>query len=1028
MASYLRARKLPTLWYQVDEGDADPATLFHYLQQATQKVAPRYRKPLPTLTPEFLPGIHIFTRRFFEQLYARLKISSVLVFDNFQETPSDASVQELLRIGLEMIPEGISLICISREDPPSALARLQVGQAIEQLGEESLRLTRNETKDLIQLHTKGTKHFLSKDILEELLAKTQGWTAGLILLLEQTKGKQTTDKLPTQKPPRLLFDYMANEVLLKVPVPIQEFLIKTSLLPTMTISMAQELTGRVDSGDVLNRLYRTRYFTERRTDFGVEFQYHPLFQEFLQKQLHLRFKDLPLKQLQATAGAVLEKEGHIEDAVTRFQESQETEEVERLILAHAKEMLMQGRAKILERWILSLPQDRVQDQPWMQFWLAHCCFAEDLSEAQHQFAAVYNKFEERRNRIGRILSWCGLVDSIYAQWENFRQFAPWLDRVADLEPIPFKDIPAELEARFLSCLIGAKIWARPDDPRLMKYLKRVVVLMEEVKDLHTFASICAHSIHCASWLGAFPEAKKIIGHLQQRLHQWNYPPLIELMLNISASKAAVYSEDPNQGLELAQNAFDIAQREGLLPWVLESMVTQVYGNLNLGEVEKAKSWLNEMERIAHQAPGLAKDHIHFLAGWVAIIEGDFNTAYSHVTISLKGARENGGPQPEVLNLLAMSQVLYERGDRRESKRLLGTANTLGQTMLMPHANFLTHLLEAYFYGEENQQTKFEKSIRKALTYAQTNGIKTTVYWWRPEMMAKLCAKALESEIEVNFVQDLIRRHNLHPIQPALAPTHWPWPIKILTLGRFAIEIDGQPLQFTGKVPRKPLQLLKALLASGRTEASETYIADQLWPDTEGDAAHKTLVKTVERLRKVLGARAVIHLQDGKMKLDSHVFWIDVWTFEALLAQREEGNAIDERENKLSDAECALELYQGSFLPEDTAEPWTAPLRERLKQKYIRNLAMLCHTWSQDGKGNTAVRWLEQAVEYEPLEEALYQQWMQILHALDRPAEVPSVYERCRKTIQAAAGQEPSEETHHVFEICREPASSREKNP
>ena len=39
-ASYIKARKLKCLWYQVDEGDADPATLFHYLGLASQRLPP----------------------------------------------------------------------------------------------------------------------------------------------------------------------------------------------------------------------------------------------------------------------------------------------------------------------------------------------------------------------------------------------------------------------------------------------------------------------------------------------------------------------------------------------------------------------------------------------------------------------------------------------------------------------------------------------------------------------------------------------------------------------------------------------------------------------------------------------------------------------------------------------------------------------------------------------------------------------------------------------------------------------------
>src|ERR1039457_4973477 len=53
VASYLDARKLPCLWYQVDSGDADIATFFYYMGLASKKASPRFRKPLPLLTPEY---------------------------------------------------------------------------------------------------------------------------------------------------------------------------------------------------------------------------------------------------------------------------------------------------------------------------------------------------------------------------------------------------------------------------------------------------------------------------------------------------------------------------------------------------------------------------------------------------------------------------------------------------------------------------------------------------------------------------------------------------------------------------------------------------------------------------------------------------------------------------------------------------------------------------------------------------------------------------------------------------------------
>jgi ATP/maltotriose-dependent transcriptional regulator MalT len=81
LATYLASRKLPNIWYQVDSGDSDPATFFYYLGQAATTAAPRQRKPLPLLTPEYSSDLPGFARRFFRELFARLPALSVLVLD-----------------------------------------------------------------------------------------------------------------------------------------------------------------------------------------------------------------------------------------------------------------------------------------------------------------------------------------------------------------------------------------------------------------------------------------------------------------------------------------------------------------------------------------------------------------------------------------------------------------------------------------------------------------------------------------------------------------------------------------------------------------------------------------------------------------------------------------------------------------------------------------------------------------------------------------------------------------------------------
>src|SRR5690242_13283831 len=71
VTSYLDEYKLPSLWYQVDESDADIATFFYYMGLAAKRAFPRNRMSMPLLTPEYLQGVTTFTRRYFESLYGR---------------------------------------------------------------------------------------------------------------------------------------------------------------------------------------------------------------------------------------------------------------------------------------------------------------------------------------------------------------------------------------------------------------------------------------------------------------------------------------------------------------------------------------------------------------------------------------------------------------------------------------------------------------------------------------------------------------------------------------------------------------------------------------------------------------------------------------------------------------------------------------------------------------------------------------------------------------------------------------------
>jgi DNA-binding SARP family transcriptional activator len=175
---------------------------------------------------------------------------------------------------------------------------------------------------------------------------------------------------------------------------------------------------------------------------------------------------------------------------------------------------------------------------------------------------------------------------------------------------------------------------------------------------------------------------------------------------------------------------------------------------------------------------------------------------------------------------------------------------------------------------------------------------------------------------------LIERNEVTPDPSWRHAEAWPWPLRIYTLGRFSVVKNGAPLRFSGKAQRKPLELLKALIAFGGRDVAEARLADALWSEAEGDAAAQALATTLFRLRKLVGEQA-IRRQDSRLTLDPRYCWVDCWAFERI-SNDALGDALLRR--------ARLEkLHQGPFLEGDDDAAWAQPMRDRLKAKLTRSL-------------------------------------------------------------------------------------------
>jgi DNA-binding SARP family transcriptional activator len=227
-------------------------------------------------------------------------------------------------------------------------------------------------------------------------------------------------------------------------------------------------------------------------------------------------------------------------------------------------------------------------------------------------------------------------------------------------------------------------------------------------------------------------------------------------------------------------------------------------------------------------------------------------------------------------------------------------------------------------------------------------------------------------------------------------------VRIFTLGRFEAQVNGERLEFSRKLPRKTLLLLKAIVALGGRDVPEQALCDALWGDEEGDAARNALSITVLRLRKLLGSNESIIHQGGKVLLNPEMCWVDAWVFEARLSDTG------------FDSQKVLALYGGTFLPEDEGESWSVAPRERLRGKFIDALSRYSVALESEGDLSGAFQCYMRGIDADPIVESFPLGLMRCYERLGKRTEALSVYRRLKHTLSVVLGVPPSDATQRLF--------------
>jgi len=327
----------------------------------------------------------------------------LLVLDDVH-TIREPLVFQGLEYLLEHCPPAFHLVIATRYDPPLRLARLRTYGHLAEFRLPRLRFQPQEAQALFNecLHLQ-----LDAADLERLQARTGGWAAGLRLLalsLERLPPGTARSAFLSRLEggDRLLFDFLAEEVLRQQEPHIRAFLLETAILSTLTPALCRAVTGRADAAELLDTLYRRNLFLsaiEPVSSPGAQptYRYHDLFAAFLRTQLAQQGIER-LRELHRRAAEV-----HTEPAesVRHYLAAEMWAEAAQVIARVGRPLLALAGEQV-RRWVLAFPEAERARYPWLGYLLG--CIAVQRGEypqAQALLTAALARFEAAGDATGQ---------------------------------------------------------------------------------------------------------------------------------------------------------------------------------------------------------------------------------------------------------------------------------------------------------------------------------------------------------------------------------------------------------------------------------------------------------------------------------------------------------------------------------------------------------------------------------------------------------------------------------------------------
>lgn len=342
----LKAAGTPAAWLALDAADNDVPRFIRCLAEAVRRLGLPASRDGP---------LHALTRP--DAAYA-------LFLDDF-EAVHEPALLGLVRDLVDHLPHRAHLVVGARTLPALGLARLRMRGRLTEIDADDLRFNEPDARRFFG--HRGSGPALTEQQIGQLHRRTGGWIVAMSLaamaLHRASDRTAFVDRFSGSD--GSVSDYLADEVLLHQPPQVREFLLRTSLLRQLDLSICQALNPHLDCASILKHLDTGRIFVTPVEGSQPAWRYHSLFADHLRARLHREMPD-KVAQLHLAASAWFESNGRPVPAIDHAIAGGDHPHAMNLLEQQIDGLLTDGRMLLLMRWFDQLPAAQLASRPRLE--------------------------------------------------------------------------------------------------------------------------------------------------------------------------------------------------------------------------------------------------------------------------------------------------------------------------------------------------------------------------------------------------------------------------------------------------------------------------------------------------------------------------------------------------------------------------------------------------------------------------------------------------------------------------------------